>query len=429
MKTLPIDPDSLIVPRLSFPEKGRTHDAVLQELRERKQGDADWPGGRVPLFVFRGNDDAFNIGRDAFIEYFTENALGAARAFPSVRGMEQEVIGMVLDLFHAPARAAGFMTTGGTESIILAVQACRNHARAQRDDPHHRGNIVAAESAHPAFDKAAGLMDLTVRRVPVDASFRANPERMRASIDDNTIMLVGSAPCFPFGVFDPITGLASLAKEKQLWLHVDACVGGYLAPFAVMLGRDIPAFDLGVDGVSSLSADLHKYGYCPKPASTVLYADASLAAYQPFQFDRWPNGNFTTSTIVGTRPAGGVAGAWATLQLLGSTGYQQVAGQLLAAIDQYCKGVNALPGLSVLGQPELAIVAFTSEDRDIFSLAQALQALGWQPGLLQNPRAIHRMMSMLHVNSMDAYLSDLARTLPGVGRADASQGAGPVRYT
>lgn len=429
MKTPAVNPDDLVVKRVEWPEQGASHDTVMQVLQEKKANDANWQDGRVPLFVFRGSEQAYETGRAAFMEYFSENALGAARAFPSVRSMEQDILGMALSLFNAPPRASGFMSTGGTESIILAVQACRNHARAQRGDPAHRGNIVVAESAHPAFNKAAAMMDLVVKRVPVNAGLRADIAAMAAQIDPDTIMLVGSAPCFPFGVFDPISDLSALAQQHGLWLHVDACVGGYLAPFARNLGYSIPAFDFSLPGVCSMSADLHKYGWSPKPASTVLYRDAGLAAWQPFYFDEWPNGTFVTPTLVGTRPAGGVAGAWATMQLLGRSGYESIAGELLAAVSQYRKTINAMDGLHVLGEPELSIVAFTSEPRDPFDVANAMAQRGWQPGLLQRPRAIHRMMSMLHVASMDQYLADLQAVMAEPGNNNVPTGSGDVRYT
>ena len=302
--------------QLQFPAQGRSPEAVLAELKSFKSGDCDWQHGRAPLFVFKATDQVYELGRAAFFEYFSENALGGKRAFPSVKRMEDEVIAMALDLFHAPAGAAGFMTTGGTESIVQAVQTCRDWTRKRRASSQFRGNIVAPRSVHPAFEKGAKLMDLEVRRVPVGRDFRADLDAMAAAIDDDTMMLVGSAPCFPYGVIDPIEDIAALARKRELWLHVDACVGGYIAPFVRMTGRDVPHFDLRIEGVSSLSADLHKFGFCPKPASTVFYSSEDKAAHHNFDFDGWPNGRFVTGTIVGTRPSGGVAAAWAVFNHL-----------------------------------------------------------------------------------------------------------------
>ncbi len=397
--------------RKSLPTHGRKHDDVIAEMRDLKSGDADWQHGRVPLFVFKANDALSQVGRDGFFEYFSENALGGGRAFPSVKRMETDIVEMALELFHAPAEAQGFMSTGGTESIIQAVQTCRDWNRKRRGDGKHRGNLVMAESVHPAFNKGAKLMDLEVRRVAVGADFRTDVAALERAMDADTVMIVGSAPCFPYGVIDPIAELGALAQRRDVWLHVDACVGGYLAPFVRQIGRDIPDFDFGVPGVSSISADLHKFGFCPKPASTVFYRDADKARHHHFDFSEWPNGRFFTSTLVGTRPAGGVAGAWATFQFLGLEGYKDIAGKLMAFIDDYRRGLEQIDGLYVLGNPHLSIVAYGSHDTDVFRVAEVMAQSGWLPGLVQKPRAIHRMLSMMQAPSLDEYFAALKSAL------------------
>ena len=400
--------------RKSFPTSGRAKDEVLEQLRSFKNGDADWSGGRVPLFVFKGSEAAAEISQDAFNIFFAENALGRNRAFPSILQMEQDIIDMALDLFQAPTDAAGFVTTGGTESIIQAVQTCRDYQRAVRKAPAHRGNIVMAYSGHPAFDKAAGLMDLEVRRVPCGDDYRADVGGLEAAIDADTIMLVGSAPCFPYGVFDPIEELSELAARRQIWLHVDACVGGYLAPFVRQSGRHIPPFDFSLPQVTSMSADLHKFGFAPKPISTVFYRDPEIAAHHGFEFHDWPNGRFATTTIVGTRAGGAIAGAWALFHHLGRDGYTATASELMIGIELYRAGVAEIDGLHVLGEPELSIVAVGSDTLDIFRIAERMQDKGWVPGLLQRPKALHRMMSMLHVPTMTQYLEDLNKTTASI---------------
>ena len=404
--------------RTSLPVTGRPPEALLADMRAMKSGDADWQGGKVPLYVFKAEDSVTEIGRAAFFEYFSENALGAGRAFPSVKRLEDEVVGMALGLFNAPEGARGYMSTGGTESIVLAVQACRDWSRKQRKDATHRGNIVASETVHPAFNKGAKLMDLEVRRAPVGADLRMDLAAVEALIDDDTIMLVGSAPNFPYGMIDPIAALGEIATRRGVWLHVDACVGGYLAPFVRMIGRPIPDFDFVVPGVSSLSADLHKFGFCPKPASTVFYRDADKAQHHLFDADVWPNGRFVTTTIVGTRPAGGAAGAWAVLNHLGVDGFKRVATNLMSFIDAYKDGIRATPGLHIHGAPDLSIVAYGSDEFDIFRVAEVMGAKGWLPGLVQRPKGIHRMMSMFHAPVLDQYLDDM-RAAIGVVRQEA----------
>ncbi|MDX2158004.1 MAG: aminotransferase class V-fold PLP-dependent enzyme [Hyphomicrobiaceae bacterium] len=400
--------------RMKFAETGRARNDLIADIRERKSRDADWRGGRVPLFVFKADDAVDEIGRAAFNEMFAENALGSKRAFLSLGQMEREVVEMALDLFRAPDGAQGFMTTGGTESIVMAVQTARDHARAVRGDKRHRGNLVLPETAHPAFDKAARLMDLEVRRVPVASDFRADPAAMETRTDSDTILMAGSAPCFPFGIIDPIADLSELASRRGLWLHVDACVGGYLAPFVRDIGRNVPDFEMHLPGVASLSADLHKFGYTPKPASTVLYRDGERARHHGFDADVWPNGRFATTTIVGTRPGGAVAGAWAVMSHLGRDGYRRLAGELMAMIDRYRAGVAAIPGLHVIGEPHLSIVAVGSNDLDVFRVAELMAEKGWVPGLTQRPKGLHRMMSLLHAPSLEAYLADLREAVKTV---------------
>ncbi|MFT8243573.1 pyridoxal phosphate-dependent decarboxylase family protein [Roseomonas sp. BN140053] len=404
-----------------FPEGGRPRAEIDAALDAMAAGDVDWRGGRVPLYVFGATAEVGEVGRDAFMRFFTENALGAKRAFTSLRRMEEEVVAMALDLFHGPEGAVGGMTSGGTESILLAVKACRDGARARRGDPAHRGNLVLPVSAHPAFDKAAALMDLPVRRIPVRADLRADVAAMAGAIDADTILLVGSVPCFPYGVVDPLPELSELALSRDLWLHVDACVGGYFAPFARELGRPIPEFDFALPGVASISADLHKFGFCPKPASTVFFRDAARAAGRGFDLDVWPNGRFATATFVGTRPGGGVAGAWAVLNFLGREGYRALAARLLAMRDDYVAGIRAIPGMRVFGEPDLSILAFGAEALDMGAVAAGMEARGWVPGLVREPPGLHIMMSLLHEPVRERYLGDLreaaAEAAPAQGAA------------
>ena len=296
--------------RKAFPKTGTEWQALDAEMTAMSGADIDWRQGKAPLYVFHGSDAAYEVGFQAFMKYFSENALGGRRAFFGLKRMEDEVVEMGLDLFRAPEGAVGNMTTGGSESIFIAVKACRDWARTQ---PHLKApyNIVAPYTAHAAFNKSGDVMDIEVRRLPAGGDRRADVAAMAAAADDGTIMLVGSAPCFPHGVIDPITALSDLALEQDIWLHVDACVGGYVAPFFQRIGREIPDFDMALPGVRSFSADLHKFGFCPKPASTLFYAREEDRERGLFHFDEWPNGQFSTATLSGTRAGGAVAAAWA----------------------------------------------------------------------------------------------------------------------
>lgn len=404
----------------TLPERGTDWAALDTAMSAMTAGDIDWRRGRAPLYTFYATESVETIGRQAYMKYMSENALGGRRAFFGLRRMEEEVLSIGLDLFNAPDGADGTMTTGGTESILLAVKGCRDWWRA-RHGTRRPLNIVAPVSAHPAFEKAGDLMDIAVRRVPLAADFRADVAAVGGAIDDGTMMIVGSAPCFPHGVIDPIDALGALALEREVWLHVDACVGGYVAPFVRMLGRDVPAFDLGVPGVRSLSADLHKFGFCPKPASTVFYRDRADAERQAFDSDVWPNGRFTTRTLVGTRPAGGVSAAWAVLHHLGREGYVEIARRLMAMMDAYADGIEAIDGLHLWVRPQLTIINYGAREVDIFAVAERMRERGWLAGLTRDPRGMHAMMSLQHEPVRDEFLADLAACVGLVRKA-----AGPA---
>lgn len=392
-----------------MPENGLDRDEIERSMDELASGDIDWRRGRTPLYVFYANEAVYEVGKRAFNKFFSENALGGKRAFFSVARMERDVVSMALDLLHGGGESTGYMTSGGSESIFLAVKAARDWFRHR--NPGMRGslNMVLPYTAHPAFNKAAEAMDLDVRRVPVAAGGRADGAGMARAMDERTFLLVGSAPCFPHGVIDPIAELGEVAESAGAWLHVDACVGGYLTPFVERLGHDLPICDFRVGAVRSLSADLHKYGFCPKPASTVFYRDAEDAERSRFDFDQWPNGAFSTSTLVGTRPAGGVAAAWAVLNHLGAAGYTAIARELMETRDAYLEGLRQLGGFDVVADPDLTIINFrATDDTDIFAVAEHMTSRGWLIGLTQQPKGMHLMLSMKHRDAREDYFNDLA---------------------
>ncbi|MDZ7684529.1 MAG: aminotransferase class V-fold PLP-dependent enzyme [Gammaproteobacteria bacterium] len=335
-----------------MPETGRPWPELQDEMLARGQGDAKWREGKTAVYVFNAGEDVAQVQKEAYTMYMSENGLGPA-AFPSLKQMEDEVVGMGLWLLHAPEGAAGNITSGGTDSITMAVKTARDYAIATRG-LSGQGNIVMPYSGHPAFDKAAAMMQLEIRRIPCGDDLLADPDAMAAAIDDNTIMLVGSAPCFPYGLIDPIGELGRVASDKGIWLHVDSCVGGYIAPFVRMNGEDIPPFDFEVEGVHSMSADLHKYGYCAKGASTVLFRSEELHKYMHFDVDTWPGGRMVTPTLAGTRPGGAISAAWAVMNYLGIDGYCAKHKLVTDARKTIESGVKKL-GFEVLGGPQLGI--------------------------------------------------------------------------
>jgi glutamate/tyrosine decarboxylase-like PLP-dependent enzyme len=287
----------------------------------------------------------------------------------------------------------------------MAVKAARDFARRERGLTG-RLNVVVPRSAHPAFDKACALMEIELRRAPLQ-DYLADPAAMDAACDGQTMMLAGSAPCFPYGLIDPIGALSDLARARGLWLHVDACVGGFLAPFVRMNGADLPAFDFALSDVASMSADLHKYGYAAKGASTVLFRSEHLRSFMIFDFKDWPGGRMVTPTLAGTRPGGAIAAAWAVMNHLGVAGYRAKQAAVVRAREAIEAGVRAL-GFRVLGAPQLGLIAFTRDDVDGLAVWAKLRERGWFTSVTTEPRGLHLMLSPAHEQFASGYLADLA---------------------
>ncbi len=408
----------MTTPRVALPQHGIAWETLKAELEDAATHDMDWRHGRLPAYIHYAGEDVLDVSKQAFMMYFSENGLGL-QAFRSLATMEAEVVGMGLGLLHGDDAARGAMTTGGTESIFLAVKAARDYAAARRSITG-KPRIVLAESAHPAFDKAAYFMGVETVRTPITAAFTADPEVMAEQINADTIMIVGSVPAYPHGVVDPLPALSDIALERGVWLHVDACVGGYLAPFAEKLGRPIPAWDFRLPGVSSISADLHKYGYTAKGASTLFFSSEEKFRHMGYSFDAWPRGQYFTHTLVGTRPGGAIAAAWAVMKFLGEDGYLDRTRRLLALRQGIEDGVAKL-GMHTLGRPELAIVAYGSHQHDIATVGAGLKARGWGIGFTRNPPGIQTMLNMTHEPVLKQYLQDVADS------ADAAPAAGSTK--
>jgi glutamate/tyrosine decarboxylase-like PLP-dependent enzyme len=412
--------------RPELPQRGSDWPTLRERLVAKGARDVDWRRARTAVYVFHAGDDVLAVAKEAYALYQSENALGPM-AFPSLEQMEAEVIGMGLSLLHAPEGAAGSMTSGGTESILMAVKACRDAARVKGVDTSG-AELVIPRSAHPAFDKAAHYLGLRTLRVPVAPDLRADVAALAAAIGPRTLMIVGSAPCFPYGLVDPIAELGELALEREVWLHVDACVGGYFAPFACMNGVAVPAFDFEVPGVRSISADLHKYGYAAKGASTVFHRSEEQWQHQVFTFDDWPAGGMTTPTLAGTRPGGAIASAWAVMHYLGVEGYREKARIVCETRARLMDAIRAMDSMVVHGNPQLGIFAYGSTRHDPFAIWGGLLRRGWFSGLTTEPRGIHQMLSPAHAGVADEYLADLAACVAEVAASGATAADTRARY-
>jgi len=403
--------------RASLPLTGTPWAEIRPRMDAYASGDVRWREGKTAVYVFNAGPEIEQVQKEAYARFMSENGLGPL-AFPSLKRMEDEVVGFGLGLLHGPEAASGAITSGGTDSITMAMKAARDFARKAKGVTGPL-NIVIPRSAHPAFDKAAAVMEIEVRRIPL-IDYLADPAAMGAAADGATVMVVGSAPNFPYGLIDPIGALSDLALARDLWLHVDACVGGYIAPFVRMNGGDIPPFDFELPGVRSISADLHKYGYCAKGASTVFFRDAALQKFMVFDFKDWPGGRMITPTLAGTRPGGAISAAWAVMNVLGVEGYRAKHGLVTATREKIAAGAEAL-GFQVLGHPQLGLVAFTHPDADCLAVWSKLRERGWFTSLTTEPMALHLMLSPFHAEVADTYLTDLAWALEQV--RDGAKGA------
>lgn len=396
---------------LSIPETGRPWPELKAELEAAKKDDVSWREGRMALYFYYLDEAVTRVQQEAYLTYWTENAMGQ-RAFVSLKRLEQEVIQMGLSLHRAPEGAAATFTSGGSESIFLAMKTARDWARAVKGITEP--NVVLPRTAHPAFDRAAHFLCIRPVRVPTTRTdFRADPAELAKRIDSNTIMLLGSAPNYPFGVFDPVAEIARLAQEHGLWMHVDACVGGFLAPFVRRLGYPIPDFDFSVPGVTSISADLHKYGYAAKGASLMMLREAALQKHQVFDWQDWERGPYVNATMQGTRAGGAVAAAWAVMNFLGQEGYIRWAKVLMDTVDKLAAGIERIPGLEVLKPHELCLFVYRSIDPalEIGAIAEAMTRRGWFVGRQAEPPGIHLHLNPVHAVSADLYLRDLAASV------------------
>ena len=392
--------------RPSFPNHGVSSEQVFAEMEAARAADVDWRRGRIGLYVHYAGDDVLDVAKEAYQRFFSENALGP-KAFPSLRHFEDDLVGWALDLLHAPVAGTGVVSSGGTESIFLALATAREWAR-NAHPAITTPEIVIPWSAHPAFNKAADYLNLIVRRVPLREDFRADVPAMAAQMSPSTILVAGSAPSFPHGVVDPIGELAELARARGVWCHVDACIGGFVAPFVKRLGYAVPDFDFAIDGVTSISADLHKYGFTAKGASLLLLADAAMRRHLVFEFDDWPHGNYSSPTLRGTRPGGAIASAWAVVRYLGVDGYTRIARTTMEGRDRLIAGIEHIDGMRVIGKPDLTVMAYGASSFDIHAVADRLQARGWFVSQMASPPGIHLgMLTPAHAAVVDEYLADL----------------------
>jgi len=405
---------------------GASTDEVFASLEQIGHDDLRWKDGRAFSLAYYAGPEVQAVSDEAVRRFGSANGLNAD-AFPSLRRFQNDVVATTRGWLGADESAAGFMTSGGTESIILAVKAARAQARADRSV--HSPNVVLPTSAHAAFEKACHYFDVESRRVSVRDDWRADVAAMEAAIDDQTILMVGSAPQYPQGVIDPIAELGEVASSHGVNFHVDACMGGVTLAFMERDGEPVPPWNFRVPGVTSMSVDLHKYGYSAKGASVIMYRDKRRRSFQTFVTDNWLGGLYGSSGILGTKSGGPIASAWAVMQFLGDDGYRELTRRARQAALALADAVPTIPGLELRVRPDSTLLAFgASLDPttgvplfDVAAVADALWAEGWYVDRQGPPPSLHCTVNAVH----DRTVAEFATALRGaVERVRASSATG-----
>ena len=390
--------------------RGLSRDEIFERLDGYRVDDVPWREGRVWAYVYDPGPAAEKVIKDAFMAYLSENGLDPT-AFPSALRLENEVVAMARAHLHGDDAVVGNFTSGGTESIFCAVKAARDFARATRP-AIREPEMVLPETAHAAFQKAGHYLGVRAVLAPVDPrTFRADPAAVRAAITPNTVLLAGSAISYAHGVVDPIEALGQIALERDLWLHVDGCMGGFLLQYFRWLGEPVPLFDFRVPGVRSISMDLHKYAFAAKGASTILYRSADYRRHQIYACSNWSGYTVINPTVQSSKSAGPIAAAWAVLNFIGDEGYLAMARQMRDATKRIVAGVEAIPGLRILGRPEMNLLAFASDQVSVFHVIDEMKLRGWyvQPQLAfgASPENIHLSINPTGERWVDDLLRDL----------------------
>jgi glutamate/tyrosine decarboxylase-like PLP-dependent enzyme len=398
--------------KTALPTKGRNTADVLADLKGFGADDPNYKEGRLWSLVYYLDEEYADFLGDAYREFSSANGLNPT-AFKSLKRFENEIIAGVAEMFYGTPEVCGVVTSGGTESCLLAVKTYRDMARERGVT---KPEMVLPITAHVAWFKAAEYFTVKVRLLPLDKELRADVKKLPRLCNRNTVMILGSAPEYPHGNIDPIEEFSAVALKRKIPLHVDACVGGFILPFMEMNGRQLPLWDYRVPGVTSISADIHKYGFASKGASTITYRNLDILKHQMFVYQDWPGGVFASPALLGTRPGGAYAAAWAAMQYFGKSGYRDLAKRTTQAFDKMRKGVEKLPELYVMGQPTGPLLGYGSCDPkvNIFAVGDQMDAKGWKINRLQNPDGLHAMITASHLEVMDDYLRDLKEAVATV---------------
>ncbi|KAJ4975060.1 hypothetical protein NE237_008234 [Protea cynaroides] len=399
---------------------------VIEKMKHEKGNDVAWQGKCSGTVYIGGSESErhFSVINEAYSMFSHTNPLHMD-VFQSVVRFEGEVVAMTAALLgseekNSGGQICGNMTSGGTESILLAVKSSRDYMKTKKGIT--RPEMIIPESAHSAYDKAAQYFNIKLWRVPVNKEFQADVGAMKQYINKNTVLIVGSAPGYPHGIIDPIEELGELASSFGICFHVDLCLGGFVLPFARKLGYPIPHYDFSVEGVTSISADVHKYGLAPKGTSIVLYRNHEIRKHQFVAITEWSGGLYVSPTVAGSRPGGLIAGAWAAMMSLGQEGYLERTREIMEVSKRIQKGIKEIPELFIVGRPDMTIVAFGSNCVDIFEVNDIMSSRGWHLNALQKPNSIHICVTLQHVPVVEDFLRDLRESVQTV-----KENPGPIK--
>ena len=399
-----------------IPKTGIDEKDLFEYMENSMHSDIDWRSGKTFGAVYYPGEKYSKAISNAYIKYMHENAFDP-QLFSSILTMENELVQQTASLFSSNQKLFGNLTSGGTESIFLSLLSARNWSNKQKTIKNPE--VILSSSAHPAFLKAMNFLKIKPVIVPTNKDFNLNLNGFKEAINQNTILLVASAPAYPTGMIDPISELSILALENKLLLHVDACIGGFLLSYLKKCNYNIPPFDFNLDGVSSLSVDLHKYAYAPKGSSVLLYRNDELRKQQFSVYPYWEGGIYGSTSFLGTKPGGIVAASWFALNHIGENGYIELTQKTMSATKVIYDFIQNSEHLSLIGNPIMSLIAFQSEKYDIYHIADELSNLGWYIGRLQNPRGIHLVVSQIHADgAAENFIADLQSVLKSLSRSE-----------
>jgi len=399
-----------------IPKTGIDEKDLFEYMENSMHSDIDWRSGKTFGAIYYPGEKYSKAISKAYLKYMHENAFDP-QLFSSILTMENELVQQTASLFSSNQKLFGNLTSGGTESIFLSLLSARNWSNKQKTIKNPE--VILSSSAHPAFLKAMNFLKIKPVIVPTKKDFNLNLNGFKEAINQNTILLVASAPAYPTGMIDPISELSILALENKLLLHVDACIGGFLLSYLKKCNYNIPPFDFNLDGVSSLSVDLHKYAYAPKGSSVLLYRNDELRKQQFSVYPNWEGGIYGSTSFLGTKPGGIVAASWFALNHIGENGYIELTQKTMSATKVIYDFIQKSEHLSLIGNPIMSLIAFHSEKYDIYHIADELSNLGWYIGRLQNPRGIHLVVSQIHADgAAENFIADLQSVLKSLSSSE-----------